>query len=321
MKRNTEDSEAAFRRIVQLEAQARADKRSPQAQRRSQAEAPKNISLIRRIRKAIWRSLPPQIKRRIDMLHTKKPAAWRTKSKDLALDRQTADERRKLYFRNARVIVYTALFGAYDTIPEPMLLPDNIDYKILTDQSVPGDSLWQRADLSLLPDTLRGDPVLCNRWCKMHPHLLFPDYEYSIYIDANIRIYSDLTPLTAGLEEFPVAMFRHKNRDCVYDEIQACLTQKKDTEAALKAHESLLRTHGVPEQWGLLEASLIARRHRDPVCIALMEAWWQTFLQGSRRDQISLIDCLWQMGITPSQIGTLGDNLRRCDLFLQLPHA
>ena len=59
----------------------------------------------------------------------------------------------------------------------------------------------------------------------------------------------------------------------------------------------------------------------DPACVELMEAWWESFFANSRRDQISLIDCLWLMGIQPRTIGVLGDNLQRCDMFLQMHHT
>lgn len=239
----------------------------------------------------------------------------------LALDSHSAAERKELYIRDERIAVYTAFFGPYDQLREPLLQPDNIDYYILTDQPVPEESLWKQLPLQILPEEVASDPVLANRWCKMHPHRLFPEYAFSVYVDANIWVLSDLTPLTAGLDHFPTAMFLHKKRNCVYEEIAAVIGQGKGTPESLRAHEKLLRSHGVPEHWGLLEASVIARRHMDPACVELMEAWWESFFAHSRRDQISLIDCLWLMGIQPRTIGVLGDNLQRCDMFLQMHHT
>ncbi|MCR4860736.1 MAG: DUF616 domain-containing protein [Bacteroidales bacterium] len=253
----------------------------------------------------------------------------------LALDSQRAAQRKALYFSEERIAVYTSFFGPYDLLREPLLRPDNVDYFVVTDQAVPEGSAWKRVSPEGLaelagagslpggssPGGVPADPVLANRWCKMHPHLLLPDYALSVYVDANIWVLSDLTPLTAGLERFPVAMFRHKRRDCVYDEVEACLAQGKGSSESLRAHAQLLRSHGVPAHWGLLEASVIARRHRDPACVELMDAWWEAFCENSRRDQISLIDCLWLKGIQPSEIGVLGNNLQKCDLFLQMQHA
>ena len=250
-----------------------------------------------------------------------KKSSWRRLGTNLALDNQKAVERKPLYVREQRIAVYTALFGAYDLLREPLLRADNIDYYVLTDQEIPEGRVWKRIDATgIIPDEYKDDPVLCNRWCKMHPHLVFKDYNYSIYIDSNIWVFSDLTPLAAGLDTYPVALFRHKSRDCVYDEVQACLDQEKDTKESLKAHCKEVRSHGIPRYWGLLEASIIARKHFEPECVSLMDAWWDAFIRNSRRDQISLIDCLWVKGIHPSVIGTLGNNLQRCDLFSQMYH-
>lgn len=238
---------------------------------------------------------------------------------DLALDKHVAAERPELYVREERIAVYTAVFGGYDALRQPLLAPENIDYFAFSDAKLSECGLWTQMDAEL-PEECVGDPVLSNRWCKMHPHLLFPAYDYSIYVDANIWIFSDLTPLTAGLDRYPVAMFRHKHRACVYDEVRACIYQKKDDPQVLKAYGRLLRSRGIPRRWGLLEASVIARRHNDPTCISLMDAWWEAFLRNSRRDQISLIDCLWTAGLEPQRIGTLGSNLQQCRLFLQMGH-
>lgn len=231
------------------------------------------------------------------------------------------------YFSNEKIAVYTACMGGYDNIEEPLIRPDNIDYFLITDsptqdESSASESLWTtiRAE-EVVPTEYVRDPVLANRWCKMHPHELFPQYPLSIYLDSNIRVVSDLTALTSAMTGFPVCMFRHKQRDCVYEEIHACLLKKKDTRTALQRQESLLRTHGVPEHYGLLEAPVLVRRHTNPACRDLMRTWWDSFLAGSRRDQISLIDALWKLEISPSLIGTLGNDVRECDLFMIMPHS
>lgn len=240
---------------------------------------------------------------------------------DLALDTGTAADRGPLYFSDRTIAVYTALFGGYDDVMEPLITPDNIRYFIITDQDIPHNSKWEQIKPEdVLPESVRGDDIMSNRWCKMHPHLLFPDFDTSVYCDANLLITSDMTPVTAGLDNYPVAMFRHKRRDCVYDEVDACLLQRKAPKGDLKRHLKRLRSAGIPQHWGLLEAPVIARRHRDPLCIELMDAWWDLFTSGSRRDQLSLIETLWQRKIPPETIGTLGADVSRCRLFIMNAH-
>ena len=225
------------------------------------------------------------------------------------------------YFCDGKIAVYTAEFGGYDEIREPVIRPDNIDYYLLTDREIPKDSAWKRPDTAaVIPREYRQDPVLANRWCKMHPHLLFPDYSCSVYVDANVLVVSDLTVLINRMGDFPVSMFRHKNRDCVYEEIEACVIKNKAPRKDLMRQRALLEAHGVPRGCGLAEATVIARRHREQACIDLMEDWWQAFLSGCGRDQIALIDVLWRAGIEPSKITTLGPNLYLCDLFVMMPH-
>ena len=232
-----------------------------------------------------------------------------------------SSSRNRNYFSSDRIAVYTAEFGGYDELLEPVIQPDNVDYFLISDREPYPESKWKRIDPELfIPQEYRHNPALSNRWCKMHPHKLFMDYRYSIYIDANCLIVSDFTDLINRMGDFPVAMFRHKNRDCVYDEIEACIIKKKASRESLFRQRTVLENHGVPKQYGLAEATVIARRHMEKECIALMESWWQAFLTGSGRDQISLIDALWKEGINPTQITTLGPNLYQCDLFILMPH-
>lgn len=253
----------------------------------------------------------------------KKKTPMKTPAGDLNINGLTAGERAPLYFSNLETVVYTVLFGAVDRILDPLVFPDNIHYFIITDQDLPENSPWKKIDASAsLPAEIADDPVLCSRWYKMHPEILFPEFEASIYIDANILVTSDLTPLTAGLDQFPFTMFRHRTRDCAYQEIQACLAQKKASRQNLMMDKKRLEERALPEHWGLLEAPVIVRKHNDPLCRRIMDEWWKDFCEGaSRRDQIALMDCLWQLQIPPEQIGILGSDVRATRLYIQLPHV
>ena len=225
------------------------------------------------------------------------------------------------YFSDERIAVYTALFGAYDSLREPVCHPDNVDYYILTDQELPAESCWNPLDIrECIPEQYRRDSVMANRWCKMHPHLLFPEYNYSVYVDSNFLITSDLTALVNQMNDYPVAMFHHKERNCVYDEITTCIEKKKDSKDRLLAHKKVLQKKRIPKQFGLLEAPIIVRRHHEKRSIQLMNEWWRAFCRGCRRDQIALIEALWDLNIPPGTIAVLGDDFRECDLLMIFPH-
>lgn len=245
----------------------------------------------------------------------------RNKSFDTILDSSfTTKFQVEDYMTTNRIAVYTSIFGDYDNLKDPVLKPDNIDYYIITDQNLPETSIWKSIDYKeVIPDTIVS-PIERNRYVKIMPHKVFTDYDYSIYVDGNVFITSDLSALIKPLQKFPIAMHRHKNRDCVYEEIEACIAKGKENEKRLRTHEKLLRAHGVPEHCGLLEATVIVRKHSDTRCISIMETWWDEFQQYSKRDQISLIDSLWKAGVSIDFIASLGDNILDNHHFVIVPH-
>lgn len=224
------------------------------------------------------------------------------------------------YITNKKIVIYTSIFGKYDVLKEPIIKPSNVDYCIITDQAIDKNSLWKVINpKDVIPKEITS-PIECNRFAKMLPHRIFKDYDYSIYVDGNVFITSDLSVLIKTLDDFPIAMHRHKNRDCVYEEIEACIKKGKDSKERLIKHQQLLKENGVPQHGGLLEATVIARKHSDKQCITLMENWWEEFLNYSKRDQISLIDCLWKSNIDVNMVARLGDNIMNNDHFIIIPH-
>lgn len=276
----------------------------------------KELAFYRKLPKIDCRSL-----KTIRSLLKKRREEKRIKSRGVYQPRVRLSYEPERYFRNGKIAVYIAMFGGYDQIMEPIIHPDNVDYFILSDKPVSSSSKWKTIDYRrYIPSAYTEDPILCNRWCKMHPHILFPDYDTSIYLDSNIMVVSDLTPLVTFMDNFPVSMFRHRGRSCVYQELQTCIERGLDTKENLQQHEKRIRDQGIPENWGLLEAPVIARCHHDERCKMLMNTWWDNFLSGSRRDQISLIETLWQHGIQPQQLATLGPNVYLCNLFVKIGH-
>jgi len=84
-----------------------------------------------------------------------------------------------------KTIYYTALVGDYDTLSDPEYISHDGDYVCFTDQPVKHGGIWE---IRPLQKVIEGDPVRTNRWHKMHPHILFPEYEKSVYLDSNIQI-------------------------------------------------------------------------------------------------------------------------------------
>ena len=65
-------------------------------------------------------------------------------------------------YTGKRIVVYTSVFGNYDTIAEPLYCDPNCDYYIITDQEVPGNSIWKKYEKVNFPEGV-NTPFLKNR--------------------------------------------------------------------------------------------------------------------------------------------------------------
>jgi len=57
-------------------------------------------------------------------------------------------------YTGKRIAVYTAIYGNYDTIPEPLYADPMCDYYIFTDKDIPEGSIWKK-------EMLRENSLIC----------------------------------------------------------------------------------------------------------------------------------------------------------------
>ena len=130
------------------------------------------------------------------------------------------------------------------------------------------------------------------------------DYDYSLYIDANIQILG--SELYKKIEETInhgslIAQVNHviPYWDCVYEEILCAYRARKvGFLPALKQFKHLQKK-GMPRHYGLFENNIILRKHNDPFVVKLSEEWWHEYMDYSKRDQFSLMYIYWKNGYMP----------------------
>lgn len=216
------------------------------------------------------------------------------------------------YFADERIAVYTSIFGKYDSLKEPLIKPNNIDYFILTDQSIPDNSCWKMINIGNHENLSSAEK---NRYAKMHPDIFFESYKYSIYVDGSIKIISDLTPLIKRIGNVGLAVHKHSQRACVYDELEYATNSYKITKKQAKLYLNYIHDIQMPKDFGLCECGVIARAHNNPLCKKIMSLWWEQFLKYIKRDQISLPVVLYMNDIQINNIATLGNNIYTNQLF------
>ncbi|GHU78425.1 hypothetical protein AGMMS49992_29030 [Clostridia bacterium] len=207
-----------------------------------------------------------------------------------------------------RIAVYVAVFGGYDCIEEPKCKPDNIDYYVITDASPDKyiSSAWKYVDISKYNDTIHGySSRKKSRFFKMHPQLLFSDYEYSVFLDGSFTVIGDLNDFIIKIGAYDLVTYKHWTRHCVYEEAKAIIKQRKDTLESVNKHIKHLKRDGMPYNYGLISSGILARRHTS-LNKQIMDFWWDECSKFSIRDQLSLPYVLYKLGIPVGKITKLG---------------
>lgn len=222
---------------------------------------------------------------------------------------------------HGKIAVYTSIYGNYDSVVQPLYKSPYCDYFAITDQDIPSNEVWKKYDMSFIPEFEEMDAYHKSKYCKMFPHILFPNYEYSIWVDGNVQIVADLLPLVDRLkEDHFMGTFKNPLHDCIYTEAKYNLVQNYAKASELMNQVNLYKEAGFPEKFGMREFSVIVRKHNNAECIKLMEQWWEQVNQYTMRDQISFPYVLWKSGRTISTIQLLGENWRWNPRFLWCPH-
>ena len=195
-----------------------------------------------------------------------------------------------------KVAVYTAIIGKYDKLEEPKFVSPYCDYFIFTDAEVPDNSTWKKRCLPTTREYLELGNYQRAKYFKIFPHKLFPQYDYSIWVDGNITIVGDLIPFINRMGNKSMAEFKHPNNDCAYNEAYSIVSQGKAQGYEVRRQIEQYRKEGFPDHYGLFENSFIIRKHNDEKCIQLMDMWWNQMKQFTWRDQLSLSYVLWKSG-------------------------
>lgn len=206
---------------------------------------------------------------------------------------------------SGRAAIYTVVTGGYDRIDTPKVVDNRFDYICFTDgcASVNGD-VWKTVRIS---NEEGLDNVRLARKHKILCHRYLADYDYSVYVDAKIRICGDLTEYIRSYSRGSAMLcFPHFVRSCAYEEASACCTMGKDDGKLITGQMDGYRREGFPEQFGLIDTACLVRQHKNETLNRVLECWWSEVRDKSRRDQLSIGYACWKNGF----------NYDICDLFI-----
>ncbi len=195
------------------------------------------------------------------------------------------------------LIIYTCVTSNYDWILPPIWRSPSLKYICFTNVLNFKCKGWE---IRTLPSLVDGfSPALKNRYCKMFPWKILPPHDWSIYIDANIRVISNLSPIVNAIHEsnLEIAAFRHPFRSTIFQEADACkqLNKISARDYAVLDHQlNRYITEGMPIDSKLFENNVIIRSGHSHQLPSVMALWWEELKGGIKRDQISFPYVIWK---------------------------
>ena len=220
---------------------------------------------------------------------------------------------------NSRIAIYTCIVGNYDKINEPSYVNKNIDYYIFTDQNIPEDSAWTKIDITSFQEYGKLTPIALNRMIKILPQHFLPDYDYTVYVDGNIKIIADLMPIVCNMGDAFIGIHTHAIRDCIFLEKNGIILLKKADLNIMKTQLEFYKKDGFPANFGLFQNSIIIRKNCDQ-CKKIMDMWWGEYQKYPTRDQLSLPYVIWKSGINIDSIKIIGKNALKNPRFKNIDH-
>ena len=212
------------------------------------------------------------------------------------------------------------MVGGYDEIMQPKVVDNRFDY-ILFSNDIQEDrvGVWQVRPISYYND----DNTRICRYVKTHPEELLPEYDFSVWMDSNVRI------LTIFLYErclelyqqgCQIASMNHLERNCIYDEAFAVLDYQLEYEPVIVKWCNQLRKQNYPKNNGLFETNVVFRANNEQIG-ELDSLWWKYIDAYSRRDQLSFNYVLWKLSMPCEFIATKDINTNNSNDFERISHT
>ena len=197
--------------------------------------------------------------------------------------------------------IYTCVTDKYDLMLEnDYFFNEEWDYYLFTDD----EELLMKKTINkwiIKPIYIKCiDKVRKARWVKLHPYILLHNYDYCLWMDANIvikdrYIFIDIDEKIK--QGSLISSSKHPYRDCIYEELEACSRMRKDDIRLMNMQIDILKKDSYPVHNGLFETNILLINNSNKKVIKLLEDWWQWIFNYSRRDQLSFTYVLWKNNI------------------------
>lgn len=206
---------------------------------------------------------------------------------------------------NKKVAIITSISGNKDILYDPEIKYEEADYFAFVDQYY-DCRVWNQKrlyDFSIDKNFSVYKTYKNRRNAKIYkilPEFFIPNYEYYIWLDGTHELkQSPNTLIETYLKNNDISVFKHIERNCVYQEAKTIEKLGFDTVDNLNRQIDFYKSENFPENYGLFELSCFLRK--NIFTIRTMDLlWWEMICRYSSRDQMSFPFVIWKLGIIPS---------------------
>lgn len=180
-------------------------------------------------------------------------------------------------------LVYTAIYGNYDT-PKPILhKEEGVDYVMHTDGK--GAKGWDVATTTVKGRSAR----YYARMTKVLQPTYHDGYDWFLWLDGTMQLKGPVKPMVEKmLATHDFAAWKHPWWQCSYTEVDKCLKLKKDTPANLIRAREYLKEKKFPRNYGQLATWALLRKNTN-IVKHHAENWWADMARYTLRDQVTFM--------------------------------
>ncbi|MFW5872846.1 MAG: glycosyltransferase domain-containing protein, partial [bacterium] len=215
--------------------------------------------------------------------------------------------------------IYTCISHDYDSLKEPIHENPLFDFYVFSDKEQRSD-IWNFVPFD---ECERNDNITAKK-PKILPHLYFPHYSHTIFIDANIFILEKLNFYIEKLlqSNSAIGQFMHRDRDSIFDEAQYCSQKNKCVLSSALTQISRYKKEGFNDSM-LPECNFLVRNHNDENLMRSATLWWNEVCANKDvdRDQISYPYALWKYNLQPCFLKPKGYTVRNANELYYVKHG
>ena len=194
-----------------------------------------------------------------------------------------------------KICVYTCLTGNYDELHEVEIVDKDADFICYTNNKDLKSKTWK---VIYIENEGLNNHQLSRKIKMLGTEYINKKYDISVWQDASVIWQKKPTDFVKKyLKSNSFASIKHSYRDCIYDEASEVLRFRKENKKAVIEHLKFLEKENFPHHYGLYEMTVFIKKNNDPKVKETMNLWFETYLNHSKRDQLSFMYAVWKTNL------------------------